>query len=192
MLRSQSPAKNPSSKKHKVRSPGFVFFLYTNLMNDTAEQIRKLLFDAGKTVCTAESITAGHLQTLLASVSGASDVFTGGITAYKLPVKSAVLGVDADLGEKTNCVDPEVACQMAKGALALFKSDYAVATCGYAEKYEEQAIDAPFAFIAIAEKGEDEVFCTRAELSGDRIAAQQEAAAKAMHEFLTLLRNKVS
>ncbi|MDF7807335.1 CinA family protein [Pontiellaceae bacterium B12219] len=160
-------------------------------MNDTAEQIRTLLFDAGKTVCTAESITAGHLQTMLASVSGASDVFKGGITAYKLSIKSEVLGVDADLGCKTDCVDPEVARQMAKGALAVFKSDYAIATCGYAEKYAERSIDAPFAYFAIAEKGDADVFCIKSELSGDRIAAQKQAAEKVLAEFLKLLRHKV-
>jgi nicotinamide-nucleotide amidase len=161
-------------------------------MNNIAEQIRKLLLTADKTVSTAESITAGHIQTMLASVSGTSDVFKGGITAYKLSIKSEVLGVDADLGCKTNCVDPEVARQMAKGALALFKSDYAIATCGYAEKYEAQGIEVPFAFIAIAGKDDEEVFCMRAELSGERVAAQQEAAEKAMEELLALLRNKVS
>lgn len=154
-------------------------------MNDTAEQIRKLLLRAEKTVSTAESITAGHLQAMLTSVSGASDVFVGGITAYKLPVKVKLLGVDKVLAAQTDCIDIEVARQMAFGALALFDSDYAIATCGYAEKENGK----PFAFFAIADASGAINHSERVNLSGGRVEAQEQTARLALEKFIELLGN---
>ncbi len=156
-------------------------------MNCVAE-ILELLRAAGKTVSTAESITTGYLQTMFGSVSGASDVFKGGITAYKLPVKVELLEVEKELAENTDCVDEAVARQMAKGALKLFQSDYAVAACGYAEKYPARNIEAPFAFIAIADAEGKINFSIRIELSGSRENAQRETARSAIEKFAELLR----
>lgn len=141
-----------------------------------------------KTVSTAESISTGYLQTRLGSVSGASDVFKGGITAYQQPVKVDVLTVDQDLAEKTNCVDEEVARQMALGALNLFKSDYAIATCGYAETDEGR----PYAYIAVTEAPDHCLFSSRIELAGERIEAQQQTAELALKTLATILQSRLT
>ncbi|MDF7825654.1 CinA family protein [Pontiellaceae bacterium B12227] len=168
---------------------GLCAFLYIEAMSKTAEHIQKLLLKEKKTVSTAESITAGLLQSELASVSGSSKTFKGGITAYKLSVKAKLLNVDIDLAHDTDCVDEEVARQMAIGALKLFESDYAIATCGYAEKYEEQDIKSPFAFYAIADIKQNVIFSTRVELAGKRVEAQKQTAQLALKRFLELLNN---
>jgi len=148
----------------------------------------------GKTVSTAESITAGHLQTKLTAVSGASDVFKGGITAYKLQVKVEALGVDKALAKRTDCVDIEVAWQMAAGALSLFKSDYALATCGYAEPYPDAGIEKPFAYYAIAQRTaacSSILWGDRIELLGlDRTGAQRHTAQTVLEKFLALLQKQ--
>lgn len=147
-------------------------------------EILNLLRNNGKTIATAESITAGHVQSMLASVSGASDVFKGGITAYKQSVKTDVLAVNTTLATQTDCVDPEIARQMAKGALNLFNSDIAVATCGYAEPCPKQQIYQPFAYLVVAERGEGTSSVIREEkrvnLSGSRSEAQKLAASIAI------------
>ncbi|MDF7798977.1 CinA family protein [Pontiellaceae bacterium B1224] len=153
-------------------------------MNSVVE-ILNLLRSAGKTVATAESITAGHLQMELASISGASDVFKGGVTAYQLPVKVKLLGVDETLAEQTDCIDIEIARQMARGALKLFDSDYAIATCGYAENEENK----PYAFFSIANAAGTISHSERVELSGDRVAAQKQTAKVALDKFKELLRS---
>lgn len=147
------------------------------------DELLDLLRNTNKTVSTAESITAGNLQRMLASVSGASDVFTGGITAYKLPVKVQLLGVDEIQASATNCVDSKVAEQMALGALKLFKTDYAIATCGYAEPYPTEQITEPFAFISIASSDIGILSSERVTLSGNRTEAQQMAAQIALELF---------
>lgn len=157
---------------------------------NTVEEILDILRSQGKTIATAESITAGNIQRMIASISGASDVFKGGITAYKLSVKSEVLGVDKDVAIRTNCVDPEIARQMAQGALKLFRTDYAIATCGYAEPFPSEKIESPFAYIAIVVRTEGEIVFLaeeKVELSGNRIEAQIQAAALALSSLRDLL-----
>ncbi len=149
-----------------------------------AEQILHHLKADGKTVAAAESITAGHVQSMLASVSGSSAVFKGGITAYQRSVKVELLGVDDALARRTDCVDETIARQMALGALRLFNSDYALATCGYAE--EENG--APFAYYAVAQAPNRILTSARIELSGNRIEAQKEAAIAVLRALLDLLR----
>ena len=141
-----------------------------------AEQILQLLKVAGKTVAAAESITAGHVQRMLASASGSSAVFKGGITAYQRSVKVELLGVDDTLAQQTDCVDEEIARQMALGALRLFNADYALATCGYAETEN----GAPFAYYAVAQTPDRILTSARIELSGNRIEAQKDTARAAL------------
>jgi nicotinamide mononucleotide (NMN) deamidase PncC len=53
-----------------------------------------LLREPRLTLAVAESVTAGHVQSRVAAVSGASGFFLGGVTAYSLEQKVKLLGVD--------------------------------------------------------------------------------------------------
>jgi nicotinamide-nucleotide amidase len=175
-----------------IKSAFAALFLYIDLMNDNSlpQQIKQLLEDRGnETVSTAESITTGHLQTKLASVSDASKVFKGGITAYQESVKVDHLDVNQALASEHNCVHEKVAEQMAQGALSMFKSDYAISTCGYAEPYPEQGITKPFAYIAIVSKKEGLLVAEKVNLSGTRVDAQTQAAQIALEKFVELLQS---
>ena len=115
--------------------------------------IAEILSEKGWTLCVAESVTVGHLQSAIGRIPGASDFFAGGITAYSLNQKVRHLGVDPEIAAKCNCVSDEVARQMATGVGRLFTADIAIATTGYAEPYPEQGVEHPFAFFAIASQG---------------------------------------
>lgn len=118
-----------------------------------ASQIKSLLVrDPLLTLSVAESLTAGLVQSRIASVSGSSAYFLGGITAYSLEQKVKQLGVRRALAGPVNCVSPAVAAQMARGAAVRFGSDIAVATTGYAEPSPEWRVDEPFACWAIARR----------------------------------------
>lgn len=121
-------------------------------MNPAAELQELLLRTPRWTVAAAESLTAGQIQAAIAAVSGASNYFRGGLTAYSLDQKVRHLGVDRASAEQSNCVSRDVAEQMARGACALFDADLAIATTGYAEPDPGRGIRVPQAWWAIAHK----------------------------------------
>ncbi len=104
------------------------------------------------TLAVAESLTGGRVQAAITAVSGASGFFLGGITAYSLDQKVALLGVKRAPAAKVNAVSAEVAAQMARGAASAFGAGLAVATTGYAEPSPAHGVDEPFAFWAIAHR----------------------------------------
>jgi len=105
------------------------------------------------TLAAAESLTCGLVQARVGEVSGASNFFRGGITAYSLDQKVRHLGVERAAARRVNCVSAEVARQMAVGACRLFETDLGVATTGYAEPAPADGVTVPFAWWAIAQRG---------------------------------------
>src|ERR1039457_5120685 len=120
-------------------------------MNPTARALKALMLRTPRlTLAAAESLTAGHVQARVAAVSGASDYFLGGITAYSHDEKVRHLGVNRAAAKKVNSVSAEVAEQMARGVCGLFGSDLGVATTGYAEPSPADGVAVPFAWWAVA------------------------------------------
>jgi nicotinamide-nucleotide amidase len=144
------------------------------------------------TLSAAESMTCGRIQAAIGSISGASDFFLGGITAYTLDAKVKQLGVHRAAAEKVNCVSAAVAEQMAQGACKLFGSDLAVATTGYAEPSRDQNVADPFAFWALAHRRRGRfrrVLSGRIECPGaSRIDAQTIVAEAVIAELVEYLR----
>ena len=109
-----------------------------------ARRVGALLMRAGERIASAESLTAGYVQSSIASVSGSSGYFVGGLTAYDIDAKVELLGVDRAEAERSDCVSAEVARQMAHGAQRVFGADVGIGTTGYAD-----GVDVPFAFLAV-------------------------------------------
>ncbi len=100
---------------------------------DSLEQaVVALLTQGGKTVATAESCTGGLVSERLTAVSGASAVFSLGVAAYSAEIKQRVLGVPAQIIEKTGTVSADTAAYMARGAAALAGADFGVSITGAA------------------------------------------------------------
>ena len=111
---------------------------------ELAARLGALLLRAGDRIAVAESLTAGNVQSSIASVSGASRYFLGGVTAYHIDGKVQLLGVDRAEAERTDCVSAEVARQMARGVRRAFGTEVGIGTTGYAD-----GVDVPFAFVAV-------------------------------------------
>lgn len=100
--------------------------------NMLARTVIQTAREAGLSVATAESLTAGLIASALAEVPGASAVLQGGVISYSNEVKANVLSVDRALLEAKGSVDGEVARQMAAGALECCSSTIAVSATGVA------------------------------------------------------------
>ena len=96
-----------------------------------AEKIIFTLRDLGKTVSTAESVTAGGISYGLTRVPGSSKVFRGGVAAYTRDVKLGILGIQHQTLEM-GLTTPIVTKALAEAALRIFKSDIALGITGNA------------------------------------------------------------
>ena len=188
---------------------------------DVAQELKKLLLrEPRRTLAVAESITCGHLQARIGAISGASEFFLGGITAYTLEEKVKHLGVKRAAAKAVNSVSAEVAEQMALGACALFGSDFALATTGYAEPFDlaqggpfdgepsrtaqggpsaEGRMAAPFAWWALAHAqgsrsgGGRNFFVRSGRIDGSgvaRVAMQEYVAERTLAELVNYLRGR--
>lgn len=88
--------------------------------------------EAGMTFATAESCTGGLIGGTVTAVSGASQVFQGGVISYANRVKQEVLGVPANILAAEGAVSAPSARAMAEGVRRLTHADLAVAVTGIA------------------------------------------------------------
>lgn len=97
-----------------------------------ASELVTLCREAGLTLATAESLTAGLLAGTVADVPGASNVLRGGLVVYATDLKHSLAGVDAALLDRQGPVDPTVAGQLARGAAQRCGADIGVGVTGVA------------------------------------------------------------
>ncbi len=157
------------------------------------EQLLKTLM-MGKpplSIAVAESLTGGHLQARITSVSGASNYFLGGITAYALEQKVKHLGVSRAAAKSVDCVSQWVAVEMARGAIELFGADISVSTTGYAEPNPATGVKTPLAWWAICHAqrgGRMAVVSGLVEVPGARrVEAQGRIAAEVLNALVSYL-----
>ncbi|MDB6168140.1 MAG: damage-inducible protein CinA [Verrucomicrobia bacterium] len=156
-------------------------------------ELKRLMLQKPRlTLAVAESLTCGQVQAGVGTVSGASEFFLGGITAYSLDQKVEHLGVNRAAAKKVRSVSSDVARQMARGVCRLFGSDLGLATTGYAERNAAAGVTEPFAWWAVAHVRRGRTLALlsgRVECPGaSRIEAQVMVAAAALTELIDYLR----
>jgi len=152
-----------------------------------------------RTLAVAESLTCGKVQARVGTISGASEFFFGGITAYSLEQKVRHLGVDRAGAERVNSVSAAVAEQMASGVCQLFGSELGLATTGYAEPFDAAQGEVspaagkiqPFAFWGLAHVsgGKTTLRSGRVDCPGaTRVQVQEKVAETVVAELVKYLR----
>ena len=141
----------------------------------------------GETLSTAESLTAGAVSSAIVSVAGASDVFVGGVTAYRDEIKISHLSIDPALIQEHTSVSEQVAVAMARGAINSFDTTWGIATTGVAGP---NPLDGhPVGAVWVAIEGP---ICQTIELSlsGERESVRNAATASAIATFARILRHR--
>ncbi len=161
-------------------------------MSPAGELKRLLRVKPRLTLAVAESLTCGHVQTQIGAVPGASEYFLGGITAYTLEQKVRHLGVNRAHARTVDCVSQRVAVEMARGACALFGSDLAVATTGYAQLDAAAGVTVPMAWWAMCHRrrgGRIQVISEVVTVPwAGRVAVQERVADLVLRELVAYLR----
>jgi nicotinamide-nucleotide amidase len=161
-------------------------------MTPAAELKPLLLRPPRLTLAVAESLTCGHVQAAIGAVSGASNYFLGGVTAYSLAQKVKLLGVNRAHARSVNCVSQRVAVEMARGACARFGADVAVATTGYAEPSPADGVKTPLAWWALCHVrrgGRATVISGLVDLPGaTRVQAQERVTQEVLRQLAAYLR----
>ena len=150
-----------------------------------SREISEYLWRAGKTVCTAESCTAGLVSASIAALPGASTYFRGGLVTYVNELKTQLLGVPVELLEQYGAVSEQCARAMVSGAIERLQTDYAVAVTGYAGP--GGGPEAPVGTIFVAVGGVDDIVVR--ELTGDD--GREENVARASLAALQMLLEKL-
>lgn len=152
-----------------------------------ASEVVDSLRARGETVSTAESLTAGAVSSAIVSIAGASDVFVGGITAYRDEIKISHLSIDPAIIKEHTSVSEEVAVAMARGAINSFGTTWGIGTTGVAGP---NPLDGhPVGAVWVAIEGP---ICQTIELSlsGERESVRIAATASAIATFARILRHR--
>ena len=96
------------------------------------EAVGRMLITRGCTIAIAESCSGGLVSHMMTDVSGISQIFLGGITAYSNSAKVKFLRVPTEVIENYGAVSKECALCMAEGVKREFESDMGIGITGIA------------------------------------------------------------
>lgn len=144
--------------------------VYTTREEDTLESvIGDLLRAAGTTLTAAESCTGGLFSQRITAVAGSSDYFLGAAVTYSNELKTALVGVPAEMIAGHGAVSEPVARAMAEGVRRTLRSDWGVGITGVAGPgggSEEKPVGT--VHLAVAGPRDGEVEHRHVRLPGDR------------------------
>ena len=138
-------------------------------------------------IAVAESCTGGMLGMRLTAIAGASDVFRGGIIAYRNEVKVRDLHVDAALVEAHGAVSEPVVRAMAAGVRRAMRADIGLAITGVAGPGGGSP-DKPVFTVWVAVETADGVRAVMPRMVGDR----DEIRRRATQAVLNLCRKSLA
>ena len=147
-----------------------------------ARLIKQIWYREQLLLAVAESVSVGHLQSLLAATPGASSFFRGGATTYSIHEKTRLLKVDHSHAASVNCVSQRVSSEMAEGITDLYNVQIGLATTGYAEPISDpdSSVLEPYAYYAIWDCGARSSGLIKGE-ARDRVTCQAFYAETALH-----------
>lgn len=145
----------------------------------------------GETVATAESLTGGLVCAALTEVPGSSAAVRGGVVAYAVDVKRALLQVPDAVLDAEGAVSRACAEAMAVGGARRVGADWCVATTGVAGPDPSEGMPVGTVHVAVAH-GEQAVAHTALHLSGDRETIRRDTVRAALHLLRDTLDTRLS
>jgi PncC family amidohydrolase len=142
-------------------------------------KVHHLLSKQRLRVAVAESCTGGMLSEYFTTLSGASDIFVGGIVCYSNEAKKRLLSVSEQTLAKFGAVSENTALEMINGLSAALKADIYLAITGIAGPTGGSETK-PVGTVYIATKFRDQIFCHHFVFEGDREQVRQKTTKRAL------------
>lgn len=134
----------------------------------------------------AESCTGGLLSQMITSISGSSEIYSGGVISYSSEAKSQLLHVSSALIEEHGTVSEECAKAMAKQAREALNADVALSVTGVAGP--DPTENKPVGLVYIGLATPEGTHSYRLNLSGTREGIQLKAAKYSLFYLLQYLK----
>lgn len=153
------------TEKKILSRVGTYFYGYdsTSLMNE----LFSMLKDKSLTLSCAESLTGGLFQQEITSLSGASEIFKGGVVCYATEIKNRVLNVKRDTLEHEGAVSSACAIELADNVRDLMQADIGISFTGVAGPTEQEGKPVGLVYIGISIAGKP-TKVERLQLAGSR------------------------
>lgn len=153
-------------------------------METDIQRLSAAVRERGLTVAVAESLTSGLLASEVGKGENAGDWFSGGVVAYRMPVKTRLLGVPEGLDPCSS----RCATALAEGVRALLDVDIAVATTGVGGPEDEDGHPAGTVYLgwaSAARSGAEHL-----QLDGGPERVLDETVSRALRLLLTVAEGK--
>lgn len=153
------------------------------------KELVSLLKKLNLTLASCESVTGGDFASAMTDVSGASEVYLGGLIVYSDYAKIRLAGVDETILSVNGSVSEETVLQMAVRTQTLLKSDLSVAFSGNAgpKASSNQPVGRVFTAIAIYDK----CYTYKDDLTGSRIEIKNQIVQLASRRLLDLIDKEI-
>lgn len=162
---------------------GFIYGIDTSL----EEALISLLRNKNLKIATAESCTGGLISKTVTDISGASDVFDGGVVSYSNDIKNKLLNVSDETLKEFGAVSEQTAREMAVGVRRLINADYGLSVTGVAGPNGGTA-EKPVGLVYIACADENDCIVRRLNLRGDRSHIRKLTANYAMSLAIEMIK----
>ena len=137
------------------------------------------------TLSFAESCTGGWLSKIITEISGASEIFMGGVCSYSNDVKQNVLGVKEETLKAFGAVSEETAREMSQGITKLMNTTVGVGVTGIAGPLSDNTQKkVGLIYISITHNSKTDVIKLENDFSGDVRYKNRFTAVKTVLSFL--------
>ncbi len=149
------------------------------------EKVVKRFKEEKLTLSFAESCTGGWLSKIITEISGASEIFMGGVCSYSNEVKQNVLGVKEETLKLHGAVSEQTAREMSEGITKLMKTSVGVGVTGIAGPLSDNTQKkVGLIYISITHNNKTDVIKLENDFSGDVRYKNRFTAVKTVLSFL--------
>ena len=149
------------------------------------DKLVSLLKDKNLTLSCAESLTGGLFASSITNVSGASNVFKGGIVSYTNEIKEKVLNVEKNVLDNDGAISNACCMQMANNVKSIFNTDIGVSFTGNAGPSASENKPVGLVYIGISYLNKCDVY--ELNFKGDRISIKNQCISYALNKIYDII-----